>query len=375
MAEPLKNQFGAAIPQKIAAMINAVYPAFESDAFMQQALVGYAELELMPRARHLAKVMHAFLPPAFDEAVAVLLQSLGPKLEKSVDNGMSPFLYLPHVFFVAEYGLDHFDAAMQAQYELTQRFTAEFSIRPFFEKYPEATLAQMQIWAKDPNEHVRRLVSEGSRPRLPWAPRLRAFQKDPRPVLALLEQLKDDPSLYVRRSVANNLNDIGKDNPKMLISIAEAWLVDANDARKRLLKHALRSAIKRGDQAALKLFGVSEVTGISVNLIALNPSHATIGACVVLAFEIINTSERRHSLLVDFCVHYVKANGQTRPKVFKLKQLELAPSSRIYLQKKISFAQLTTRQHYPGNHRIDILVNGRAHVLGEFYLHPVDALV
>ncbi len=375
MAEPLKNQFGEAVPRQIAGMIAAVHPPFEVQAFVDATLEGYLELDLMARARKIARSLHQFLPADYEQAIRVLLKSIGPKLEKNAQNGMTPFLYLPHVFFVAEFGLDHFEASMLAQYELTQRFTAEFSIRPFLERHPEATLARLALWAKDPNEHVRRLVSEGSRPRLPWAQRLRAFQKDPTPVLALLEQLKDDPSLYVRRSVANNLNDIGKDHPQVLISTAKAWFADANEHRKRLLRHALRSAIKQGDQAALSIFGVAEVAGIAVKAIGLNPQQPIIGAHVLLDFEIANTSEHHYTLLVDFCVHYVKANGQTRPKVFKLKQLELRSGVRVRLQKKVSLAQLTTRQHYPGSHRVDVLVNGKTHVLGEFYLRPADFLV
>ena len=162
---------------------------------------------------------------------------------------------MPHCFFVAEYGLDHFEPSMQAHYQLTQRFTAEFSIRPFLIKHTEATLARLRQWARDPNEHVRRLVSEGTRPRLPWASRLPAFQADPAPVLALLELLKDDPALYVRRSVANNLNDIGKDHPRVLMQTAQRWMRDATPERAWVVRHALRWAVKQGDPAALKVLG------------------------------------------------------------------------------------------------------------------------
>ena len=168
---------------------------------------------------------------------------------------MAAFLYMPHLFFVARHGLDHFEDSMRAQYALTQRFTAEYSIRAFLEKHPEATLARLREWAADPSQHVRRLVSEGTRPRLPWAPRLRAFQKDPRPVLELLELLKDDPELYVRRSVANNLNDIGKDHPALLTAVAKRWLRGATPERRWIVDHALRSAVKRADAGALGALG------------------------------------------------------------------------------------------------------------------------
>ncbi|MDZ4702003.1 MAG: hypothetical protein SH809_19995 [Rhodothermales bacterium] len=209
MAEPLKNQYGPEIPRKIAGMIAPVYPAFDREGFLQSALDGYEALELLPRGRHIAKALRRHLPDEYPAAIDLLIASLGPKLEGTESFGMAPFLYLPHVFFVMDYGVDHFEPSMRAQYEITQRFSAEYSIRAYLEHHPEATLARLRQWVDDPSPHVRRLVSEGTRPLLPWASRLRAFQRDPSPVIELLELLKDDPELYVRRSVANNLNDIG----------------------------------------------------------------------------------------------------------------------------------------------------------------------
>jgi 3-methyladenine DNA glycosylase AlkC len=170
-----------------------------------------------------------------------LRRSIRSRSER-LPRGMGGFLFLPHVFFVAEYGLEHFETSMRAQYVLTQRFTAEFSIRRYLERHQAATLGPVsREWSADASEDVRRLVSEGTRPRLPWAPRLRAFQADPRPVLALLERLKDDPSLYVRRSVANNLNDIGKDHPVLLVETATRWMENATEERRWIIRHALRS--------------------------------------------------------------------------------------------------------------------------------------
>src|SRR5918999_792307 len=236
MAEPLKNSYGPEVPRRIGAMIAAVDTAFPVDAFLADALEGYEELELTPRARHIADALGRHLPQDYERAVEILVASLGPKLDSPELTGMDVFLYMPHVFFVAERGGDHFEASMRAQYELTQRFSAEFSIRVFLERYPEATLARLRELALDPSAHVRRLVSEGTRPRLPWTPRLRAFQDDPRPVLELLELLRDDPELYVRRSVANNLNDIGKDHPDLLLDTARAWLMDATEERRGLIR-------------------------------------------------------------------------------------------------------------------------------------------
>jgi 3-methyladenine DNA glycosylase AlkC len=229
VAEPLKNYYGPEIPVTIGAMIVAVEPNFPGDAFVAEALDGLQELELTPRARHVAHALARHLPDDYERSVDILVRSLGPPIVADELTGIDGFLYLPHVFFVAEHGLGHWEASMRAQYELTRRFTAEYSIRAFIDHEPERTLARLREWATDPSPHVRRLVSEGTRPRLPWAPRLQRFVRDPAPVLELLELLKDDPALYVRRSVANNLNDIGKDHPNLLVDTCRAWASDASD--------------------------------------------------------------------------------------------------------------------------------------------------
>jgi len=368
MAEPLKNQFGADVPRAIARMISAVHPPFNGKAFVRDALTGYDELELMPRGKKIAQTLRRHLPDDYARAAAILMDSLDQPHGRDPGQSLASFLFMPHTMFVAEYGLGHFDMSMQAQHALTQRFTAEFSIRPFIEKHTEATLRQLKAWTTDPSAHVRRLVSEGTRPRLPWAPRLRNFQKDPAPVLALLELLRDDPELYVRRSVANNLNDIGKDHPDLLAKTAKAWLKDASDERQWIVGHALRSAVKRGESGALDVLGYGKAAQVSVGKPQIKPRRPTMGATVEIAFEITSTHARPQNVLVDFCVHYVKASGQTSAKVFKLKTLELAPGETAQLAKKLSLAELTTRKHYPGTHRVDVILNGQPQRLGAFEL-------
>lgn len=369
MAEPLKNHYGPQIPERIGAMIAAVHPGFDRRAFRRDALDGYEALELMPRGRHLARVLRRHLPAAYPDALAILLASIEPPgAERGAELGT--FIYLPHTFFVAEFGLDHLEISLQAQYELTQRFTAEFSIRPFLERHRQATLARLRQWATDPSEHVRRLVSEGTRPRLPWAPRLRDFQRDPTPVLDLLELLKDDPALYVRRSVANNLNDIGKDHPEVLAQVARTWLKGAGPERTWVVRHALRSALKRGEAGALSALGYGGAARVDLSGIRLSPARARIGGSLTLAFTLTNPGPRRQRVLVDFRIFFVKASGKSSPKVFKLKALDLAPGERAALQKKVSLAEMTTRTLYPGRHRVEVLLNGEARPLGSFQLMP-----
>ncbi len=368
MAEPLKNRYGPDIPRRIAAMIAGVHPGFAAESFIQDALQGYEVLDLMQRGRHLAALLRRHLPGDYSQAAEILIASLGPVLEQSEGMGMAPFVYLPHVFFVAEYGLDDFELSMRAQHALTQRFTAEFSIRPYLVRHRDATLARLALWAEDPSEHVRRLVSEGARPRLPWAPRLREFQADPAPVLALLERLKDDPALYVRRSVANNLNDIGKDHPHLLAETAQRWLRDAPEPRRWVVRHALRSAVKRGEAGALAVLGFGGEACVELRKVAVQPGQARVGDKVSVSLEVVNTADHAQKVLVDLRVFYMKANGKPNPKVFKLKALELAPGERVALNKAISLAAMTTRRHYPGLHRVEALLNGYPHALGSFEL-------
>jgi 3-methyladenine DNA glycosylase AlkC len=366
MAEPLKNYYGTDVPARIADMIKEVDSGFDADAFLADALDGYQALELTPRAWQIADALGRHLPQDYERAIEILVASLGPKLEAAELTGMDVFVYLPHVFFVAKFGVDHFEPSMHAQYELTQRFTAEYSIRVFLERYPQRTLARLREWALDSNVHVRRLVSEGTRPRLPWAPRLRAFQVDSRPVLELLELLKDDPELLVRRSVANNLNDIGKDNPAALIETCRRWMRDATPERSWLVRHALRSAVKRGDPEALEILGFVPAMGVTVRDIRIVPEVASIGQRVLFTVGLANETSNAKQLLLELRIHFIKANGRSSAKVFALKELELQPSEHARLEKTISLAQHTTRTHYPGKHRVEVLVNGQVSGAGAF---------
>jgi 3-methyladenine DNA glycosylase AlkC len=368
MAEPLVNQYGPDVPRAIARMVAAVHPRFDTKTFLDDVLTGYDALALMPRGRHIAQALQRHLPQGYADALGILLASAEQPHGRDPGLSLAAFLYLPHTVFVAEYGLQHFELSMQAQHLLTQKFTAEFSIRPFLQQHPKATLAKLMEWTRDPSEHVRRLVTEGTRPRLPWASRLPDFQRDPTPVLALLERLKDDPALYVRRSVANNLNDIGKDHPEVLAQTATTWLRNASPERRWIVQHALRSAVKRGEAGALAALGFGESADVVVAEAGISPQQAMVGGKLEVAFDVCNRASRPQRVLVDFAVHYVKANGKTRPKVFKLATLDLAPHETRRVGKQISLAEMTTRKHYPGLHQVDVILNGRSQPLGSFDL-------
>jgi hypothetical protein len=212
------------------------------------------------------------------------------------------------------------------------------------------------------------LVSEGTRPRLPWASRLPEFIEDPSPVVELLELLKDDAELYVRRSVANNLNDIGKDHPELLADIAKKWLVGASKDRTWLVKHALRSAIKRGEQGALQALGYGNEADVKIENIDITPETAKKGGSVQISFDLVNQASNTAALMVDFSIHFIKANGKANSKVFKLKALELAPNESQKFSKKVSLKPMSTRTLYAGLHKVEAIVNGRSTLIGDFDL-------
>ena len=241
--------------------LGMVFPKFNGKSFQRAAHEGLKPLAILQRGTHLARVMRTHLPERYEEAIDVLMRSLTPPMTRTADFGLGVFFYLPHVSFVATYGLDAehnggrdpFEVSMGAQYELTRRYSAEYSMRPFLIRWPERTLARLMEWTRDADPHVRRLCSEGTRPRLPWAIQIPAFVKDPRPVLPILEVLKDDAELYVRRSVANHIGDIAKDHPKLAFEICERWLDGASEERRWMIRHAVRHPAKKGVKAALRL--------------------------------------------------------------------------------------------------------------------------
>ena len=341
MAEPLKNQFGARTVERIAASLPVDAPGFAAEC-----LEDFDALELMDRGRRVADVMARHLDPDPASAVRQVAAAIGA--ERPV--GMDGFFYNPHSFFIATYGLPAFEESMSAMYRLTKAFTAEFCIRAFISEYPE-TMVQLRTWAADPDEHVRRLVSEGSRPRLPWAAQLPQFRANPEPVIALLQLLKDDESEYVLRSVGNNLNDISKDHPERVLEVAAEWY----PGRERLVRRGLRTLIKAGDPEALAILGYGRSEVVAT---AALPPNLAIGDSLRLAIQLSGHDR----VLVDVVVDFVKTGGGTGRKVFKGGEVEV--DGRAVIRRSISFAQHSTRKHHPGPHRISVLINGREQQLG-----------
>jgi 3-methyladenine DNA glycosylase AlkC len=365
MAEPFKNLINAETVRNTRKHLSRAWPAFDGKRFEKLATTGLDALELKARVQHLRSALEATLPKTFSDAAEVIEASLASMQGSTNDegtpqasaDGLAGWAVWPLADYVAHCGLADPRRALAALHALTQRSTAEFSIRPFIEHHPERAFDTLMQWTTDPSPHVRRLVSEGSRPRLPWGAQLKGLMADPSPTFALLQALQDDPSAYVRRSVANHLNDIAKDHPALLAQWLEQHLPEAPAERRALLKHASRTLIKKGDARVLKAWGLGQRFKGEVAL-ALSHRKLAIGDSLTLTATLQSSSARAQKLVVDYAVHHLKANGQTTPKVFKGWTLELAPHVTRVLSKRHSLRVITTRQYHAGQHAIDIRVNG-----------------
>lgn len=374
MAEPFKNWIDAALLRTAGKHLQAAWAAFPRQRFERLATDGLERLELKQRVQHVAAALAATLPEGFARAADVLEATLLPARDdsdlgalRSSDDGLAGWIVWPMTEFVAQRGLGEPERALRALHAMTQRLTAEFAIRPFLVAHEALTLATLHTWLDDPSAHVRRLVSEGSRPRLPWGIRLQRFCADPSPTLPLLERLQDDPSDYVRRSVANHLNDIAKDHPDVVAAWLARHLPTASPARRALLKHASRTLVKKGDRAVLAAWGTDQPLRGEATL-AITPARVAIGGAVTLCVELQARSRSPQPLVVDYVVHHVRSGGTTRPKVWKGWTLELAPGERRTLQKRHSCKRVTTRVDRPGHHAVDLLVNGRVVARSAFEL-------
>ncbi|MEQ1685423.1 MAG: DNA alkylation repair protein [Burkholderiaceae bacterium] len=363
--EPFKNLINEGTVEAIGTALQKASPAFDRKRFQKLAQTGLDALEFKARARHVSAALEATLPEDFNQAAALLEATLAPPGAQNdprwaqLGNGaLAGWAVWPMGEYVSRRGLQSPERALATLHALTQRFTAEWPIRAFIEEHPELTFATLALWASDPSEHVRRLVSEGSRPRLPWGLQLKGLIKDPAPTLPLLLALQDDASDYVRRSVANHLNDIAKDHPALVADWLEQHLVDASPERLALLKHATRTLVKKGDARVLKAWGLGKPLRGSATL-AIAPKRVSVGDSLELAVTLASTAARAQKLVIDYAVHHVKANGSTSDKVFKGWTIELAANETRALRKRHSMRLITTRVYHAGHHAVDLRINGQ----------------
>jgi len=349
MAERLKDlYFTKESTRTFAGVVKKHHRGFDDTEFVRLLTEdSFRELEFKAMSRRATECLAHLLPASYPEAIEIL----GHVASEAA--GMEAFC-LPT--FVELYGLEDWGTSLPAMALFTKNASCEFAIRPFIREDPDRAMAYLEGLTEDEDENVRRFASEGCRPRLPWAASLPAFKKDPRPILPVLERLKDDESDFVRRSVANNLNDISKDHPDLLLEICERWKGSSKSAD-WIVKHACRTLLKKGDPRALRLFGFGDPAALEVLGLIVSPPRAVIGDGTRLSFTLRVGTKEPSEVRLEYVVGYVKANGKTSPKVFQLREATLSPGDHDFA-KTISFADLSTRKHYPGTHRIAVVVNG-----------------
>jgi 3-methyladenine DNA glycosylase AlkC len=350
MAELLKHVYSPQLIDKIGTAVKREFPSFDIETFAISVFDDtWNSKELKQRMRHITECLHALLPNDYLQSLSIITK-VAPEF-----NGFSAMLF---PYFVELYGKDYLEQSLNALEFLTQFSSSEFAIRPFIISSQAEVMELMLRWSTHPNHHVRRLSSEGCRPRLPWAIALPAFKKDPSLILPILENLKEDESEYVRRSVANNLNDIAKDNPEIVLEITKRWK-GKSPVMDKLVKHASRSLLKKGISEALSNFDFLSPDNILVDNLSISTQRVPIGEEFFFLFDLDNRNRDLAKLRIEYGIYYVKANGKSSRKVFQLTENTFLPDKMYPFKKKHSFKNLTTRKHYPGLHKLSIIVNGK----------------
>jgi 3-methyladenine DNA glycosylase AlkC len=339
-------------PQALATIADAgaaASPRFDRGAFLAAATDGLDALSIMERVRHIADALRPALPTDYEAALGVV-GAMAPRLSHG-------FQAVAVTEYVARYGLDDFDRSMEALAALTRFGTAEFAIRPFLALDADRALATMAGWTASDDEHVRRLASEGARPRLPWAAGVPALKADPTRAAPILEALKADPAIYVRKSVANHLNDIAKDQPDWLLDRLADWPQD-DPHTAWIIRHALRTLIKQGEPRALALIGVGHGAAVTIGKFVVEPAVVRLGERIAISVDIASTAAENQPLVVDYRVHYARGGGKTAAKVFKWKSFDLAAGESAALRISQVIRDFSTRRHHPGQHGVELIVNG-----------------
>ena len=350
-----KDEISPALVRALGAELSRASSEFPLERFVALATDGLADHELLARVAHVARALGACLPEPFGAGARVLRGALASET-------FTGWMTLSCNAYVAEHGIDEPEVALPLLAGLTPRFSSEGAIRPFIERHPEATFAWLRRWLEDPDEHVRRLVSEGTRPRLPWAAQLRGLRADPRPAIAMLDRLVEDESRYVRRSVANHLNDIAKDHPDLALETAARWRSTGGERAAEVVRRGLRTLLKQGDPRALAAVGFDPSAAVRLDDLTVSPRRAAIGETVELAMTLSAGGDAPTRVMVDYLVHHAGARGTRVAKVFKLTTCTLQPGVPRRIVRRHAFREVSVRRIHPGPHLLEVQVNGR--VLG-----------
>jgi 3-methyladenine DNA glycosylase AlkC len=353
----LKELYSRAFYNQIGEVFASIVPGFDKKAFIKKIYApGFEEKELKERMRHTAVVLHSFLPANFAKAAKVLKKAIISFRKRNLGEDRLEYMFLPD--YIETYGLDDYDTSVEALEFTTQFVSCEFAVRPFLLKYTDAMIAQLQQWARHENHKVRRLASEGMRPRLPWGLAVPALKKNPYEVLTVLEQLKNDPSEWVRRSVANCLNDLAKEHPQLVIKTAKEWLGISKETN-AIVKHGCRTLLKHGNTEVLSLFSLADSSNIKLLSYNVSTERVRIGEDLKFTVSLHNKHDQPLIVRLEYGIYYLRKNGTHSKKVFKISEREFKAGEKATIMRRQSFKIITTRKYYPGLHKVSIIINGR----------------
>lgn len=367
MAEPFKNMYNEQFFDRFTKDLKVVINDFDAREFVSRIMDDeWENRELKQRCRHITTVLKEFLPTDYKDAIAKILELLDyvkstyPDFSVIDDEKFGLTLEYGAILdnYVEQYGLDDYETSVRAIEKITQFTSCEFAVHPFIIKYPDEMMKQMLLWSKHEHWGVRRLASEGCRPRLPWAMALPNLKENPAPIIPILENLKNDPSRFVRLSVANNLNDIAKDNPETVIDLVKKWRGESKEVD-WIIKHGCRILLKQGNPEMMELFGFdSVIENISIDNFQIPTPKVKVGDSLEFSFKLLNHNDKKVRIRLEYAIYYQKANGTLTKKVHKISEKEYAADSVTQITRKHSFRVVTTRKLHLGLHQIAVIING-----------------
>lgn len=355
MASPLKDLYSPVFYERLTHALTAAIPGFDKSLFIKKIFTPEFEFkELKERMKHTTKVLHGFLPEDYPQTIVLIKKTIEQFRTQGIGEDGLAYMFLPD--YIETYGIDDFETSVEALEFVTQFVSCEFAVRPFILKYQNEMILRMHKWSLHESHKVRRLASEGSRPRLPWAMGIPFLNKDPSSILPILENLKTDPSPYVRRSVANSLNDIAKDHPHVVLNMAKNWsgLGAETDA---IIKHGSRTLLKQGHTDILKHYGLDDA-GILLKDFKILTPQISIGESLEFSFYIFNSNPAEQKVRLEYAIYYKKQNGQNTKKVYKISERAYPAGAAINIIRKQKFVLITTRKFHLGSHQISIIING-----------------
>lgn len=355
MSYLLKDLYSPAFYNRLTTALTSTLPDFDRQKFLKEIFSDdFISKELKERMKHTSKVLYGFLPANYPETIEIIKKTIEELRKKGISEDGLAYMFLPD--YLETYGIDYFDESVEALEFVTQFVSCEFAVRPFILKYGDRMIAEMQEWSLHESHKVRRLASEGSRPRLPWAMGIPFLKNDPGSILPILENLKCDSSEYVRRSVANSLNDIAKDHPNIVLDFAKNWS-DLSIETDAIIKHGCRTLLKQGHPEILKHYGLSD-EGILLKDFKILTPEVSIGESMAFSFSIKNENPMAQKIRLEYAIYYKKQNGQNTKKVFKISERIYPAGAEVSIVRKQKFVLITTRKFHLGDHQIAMIING-----------------